>query len=54
MYAFPYVPKEEEGKLNTSCQAFNHKAKMHAWNIMKFVSKKTTPKSKSDYKSVIP
>lgn len=46
MYAFPYLPKEEEGKLNSSCQAFkiNHKAKMHAWNTVEFVSKNPTNK----------
>lgn len=42
MYVFPHIPKEEERKLSPSCQAFkiNHKAKIHAWNIMNFVSKK--------------
>lgn len=44
MYVFPHIPKEEERKLSPTCQAFkiNHKAKIRAWNIVNFVSKKPT------------
>lgn len=54
MYAFPYVPKEEEGKLSTSCQAFNHKAKMYAWNneiCLKKKKNQQTPKKPNNKKN---